>query len=239
MPNLTQSNLSRKQFSRRKSFDIYKKVIELRKKEYSYSEIKKETGLAKSTINNWLSHAGLTLSKEHFDILSNKKVENHVLGMMAAKATTAKRKQLEIQAFIQSTKKYFSDPFFVAGVMLYQAEGSKGASNGFSNSDFRLVVVFVKFLEKYFLLDKGRNLTFRLYIHDSRKNDLLRILNFWSKKLSIDSKDIKLSWKHNIVTERRVNLNYVGQFEVRVRGFRNFTSKLLAVSDIILEKYKR
>ena len=75
---------------RRKSAEIFKKVIELRKREYSYTEIKKETGVAKSTINNWLTLAGLTLTKEHLNIQAKKRVENHVVATEASKRTRAR-----------------------------------------------------------------------------------------------------------------------------------------------------
>jgi len=224
---------------RRKSVEIFRKVIELRKKEYSYTEIKRETGVAKSTINNWLTLAGLTLTKEHLQIQAKKRAENHVIATEASKITRARRKDSEIQMFIQGVGKYFNDPFFVAGVMLYEAEGTKGLTNGFSNSDFRLITIYIKFLEKYFSLKKDENFRFRLYIHKLRKNDKERILNFWSKKIAINRDLIKLSWKHNKVTKRRFNLNYVGQFEIRVVKCHYFIGKLLAVSDIILSEYIR
>lgn len=239
MPNNTQNKNIRQQIFRRKNPDLFRKVIELRKNEYSYTNIKKETGLAKSTIQNWLTYAGLTLTKEHLEIRNRNSIAGHVAATAASKITRSKRKSQKIQLFIQSVKKYFVDPFFIAGIMLYEAEGSKGSANGFSNSDFRLIRVFIKFLEKYLMLDRNKNMTFRLYIHDTRKNDLSRIVNFWAKKLLIDPNHIKLSWKHNIVVKKRINLDYVGQFEVRVRGLSNFTGKLLAVSDIILSQYQK
>lgn len=222
---------------RRKSKEIFQKVIELRKQGFSYTEIKKETGIAKSTINNWLAFAGLTLSKEHLEIQNKKRVENHVLGTIASKITRARRRTDDVDQFIQKHKANLADPLFVAGIMLYEAEGSKGESNGFSNSDFRLINVFMKFLDKY--VGKNLNLTYRLYIHDSRKGDLQKILNFWSKKVSIKNNQIKVSWKHNIVTKQRENKDYVGQFEVRVKEITHFTSKILAISDIILSEYTR
>lgn len=223
---------------RRKSKELFEKVIKLRKSGNSYGEIRKETGLAKSTINNWIVHAGLNLSEEHLQIQSLKRMENHLLGTIASKITRTKRKSEDINKFIQDIRKYLDDPFFVAGVMLYQAEGSKGYGNDFSNSNFKLIQVFIKFLKKYFLLNKD-NFRFRLYVHDLRKSDIDRILNFWIHKLSIKKEQIRISWKHNTVTKSRHNLNYVGQFEVRVLKYPYFTKKILAISDIILSRYLR
>lgn len=225
---------------RRKSKETFQRVIELRKKGHSYTEIKKETGVAKSTINNWLSLAGFTLSKEHLVVQNKKRIENHILGTIASKITRAKRKAEDVDQFVQKYKSNLNDPLFIAGAMLYEAEGSKGESNGFSNSDFRLIKLFIKFLNKYIKIDDNDlNLAYRLYIHDSRKDDLQKILNFWSKKIFIKNSQIKVSWKHNIVTKQRENKDYVGQFEVRVREITHFTSKILAISDIILTEYTR
>lgn len=224
---------------RRKSKEIFQKVIELRKSGYSYTEIKKETGVAKSTINNWLAFAGLTLLKEHLEIQNKKKVENHVLGTIASKVTRARRKTEDIDKFIQKYKSNLEDPLFVAGIMLYEAEGSKGENNGFSNSDFRLLVMFIKFAEKYLGINRSKDVTYRLYIHEIRKSDLKRIIRFWSKKLEINPEKINVSWKHNIVTEKRINLDYVGQLNVHILHNTHMTSKLLAISDIILTRYQK
>lgn len=121
--------------------------------------------------------------------------------------------------------------------MLYEAEGSKGGSNCFSNSDFRLIKTYIMFLEKFFNIDRITNLSYRIYIHETRMPDLQRIIKFWSKKLEISDKLIKMSWKHNIVTNKRVNLDYVGQMSVRVNKQSHFTKKILTISDIILSRY--
>lgn len=224
---------------RRKSKEVFQKVIELRKKGFSYTEIKRETGVAKSTINNWLAFAGLTLSREHLEIQNKKRIENHVLGTIASKMTRARRRAEDIDLFIQRHKSNLDDPLFVAGIMLYEAEGSKGENNGFSNSDYRLLIVFIRFAERYFGIDRNKDISFRLYIHEIRKNDLERIIRFWSKKLNVDPKKIKVSWKYNVVTERRTNLDYVGQLNMHILNNTHFTSKLIAISDIILTRYQK
>lgn len=224
---------------RRKSKEIFQKVIELRKKGFSYTEIQKETKIAKSTINSWLTFAGLTLTKEHLEISRKRYVANNVIATAASKITRAKKKDEDIQKFIGNQKINFSDPLFVAGVMLYEAEGSKSESNGFSNSDFRLINLYIKFLEKYFDLSKDKNMAFRLYIHEIRIDDLNRIKRFWSNKLSIDIDRFAVSWKHNIVAKIQENLDYVGQISVSVKKMSHFTSKMIELSDIILTRYQK
>ncbi len=157
----------------------------------------------------------------------------------ASRITRQKRKGIDIQNFIEKYKVYFNSPFFNYGMALFEAEGSKRTDCKFSNSDYRLIRAFVKFVEKYFLLNRRSNMSFSLYLHETRKNDLGKILNFWSSKVGIEKDKIYIYWKKNKIVGRLENPDYVGQIVVRVMGERVFGSKLLAISDIILRKYQR
>lgn len=129
-------------------------------------------------------------------------------------------------------KSYFNDPFFIAGIMLYEAEGSKGKVCRFSNSDYRLIFLFIKFIKKYF---KQAEIKLVLYIHNTREKDLERIQSFWHKKLN--AKVGYVYWKKNIVTKRRENPDYMGQLVVETKREKYMSEKLLAISDIILKSY--
>lgn len=223
---------------RRKSAETFKQVIILRKQGHSYTEIIKATGVAKSTISNWIAFAGLNLSQEHMQIQTRKRLENHTLGTEASKRTRSRQKEADINNFIMKYKKRFNDPFFNYALALFEAEGCKSTTCRFSNSDFRLVVVFMGFIEHFFNLDRQENMSFRLYIHETRKRDLEKIINFWSKKMAVSKNKIKVSWKHNQVVKRRENPDYVGQMNLVIQGQKVLGSKLLAISDIILRKYQ-
>lgn len=171
--------------------------------------------VAKSTLQNWLVLAGLTLTQEHLQIQLQKRLEKRQAATEASRITRAKKADQEIHRFILEYKKFLDDPFFVTGIMLYVAEGSKGDCK-LSNSDYRVIQMFVIFMEKYFLLNRVKNMSFRMYIHEIRSRDLEKIRGFWSKKLNIDAERIALSWKKNIVTKRRENTDYVGQLSVSI-----------------------
>lgn len=222
---------------RRKSREVFQKVIELRKKGFSYSEIIKETNVAKSTINNWITFAGLNLSPEHLRIQQRKRIENYVVATEASRITRLNRKLSDIQNFISKYKEYFNDPFFNYGIAIFESEGSKSTDCKFSNSDYRLIITFIKFIEKYFDLNRQSNMSFSLFIHESRKNDLIKILAFWAKKVDVSKNKFYVYWKKNKIVGRRENKDYLGQISVRIMGERILGSKLLAISDIILKKY--
>ncbi len=122
---------------------------------------------------------------------------------------------------------------------MFESEGSKSTGCRFSNSDFRLIQVFIKFVEKYLSLERNINMDFGLYIHKTRSGDLKRIQRFWSKKIQIPISKIKVYWKKNKIVGRRENQNYIGQMLIRVRGEKVLGSKMQAISDIILKKYQR
>lgn len=221
---------------RKKNREKFEKSIELRKLGLSYSEIRRVIPIAKSTLNNWLTLAGLTISKQHLEIQLRKRLENHQAATEASRITRRKKREENIKVFIKSNQKFLTQPLFITGVMLYKAEGSKNGSCSFSNSDHKLIRVFLKFLEKYLLLNIKGDIDYRLYIHQTRKEDLKRIIDFWSQNLEVPSHIIKITWKKNKIIKRRANSDYVGQMVVRTRKISYATRKLLAVSDIILEQ---
>lgn len=223
---------------RAKNKENFIKCVEFRKQGLSYTEIRKIVPVAKSTINNWLTLAGLTLTAEHLKIQRTKRLQNHVIATEASRITRARKADQEINKFIQEYKRFLNDPFFVAGIILYEAEGSK-TQCVLSNSDYRVMQMFVTFIEKFFYLDRTENMHFRVYIHETRSGDLDKIRGFWSKKLNISAKEIALSWKKNIVIHSRENPDYVGQLSVFITGVPLLTRKLRFISDIILKKYCR
>ncbi len=215
----------------------YLECVRLRKGGLSYSEIRKVVSVGKSTLHDWLKLSRLTLTSEHLQIQIKKAKENHILGTAASKIIRARRSKEEVEKFIEKYQRYLYDPLFITGITLYEAEGAKESACRFSNSDYRLIKIFMNFLIKFFPLSLENNISYRLYIHTTREKDLERIKKFWSEKLSIPVDNIAVSWKRNKVAHRRENQDYVGQFSLTVKKFPIFTRKLLALSDIILDRH--
>lgn len=215
----------------------FERCLQLRRQGLSYSEIRRVIPVAKSTLQNWLTLGGLTLTKEHLELQLRKRIEKRQAATEASRITRNHKKEKELLDTMKAFEKYFVDPFFVAGIMLYEAEGSKGEECRFSNSDNRLIRIFVHFMIKYFLIDKQKDVKFSLFIHETRAADLQRIKIFWSKKLAVPEGLFKIYWKRNEVTKRRINPDYVGQIQLRFTGISYLSRKLLAISDIILGRY--
>jgi len=224
---------------RLKNKEKFKECIRLRKQGLSYSEIRKIVPVAKSTLQNWLVLAGLTLTKEHVEIQIKKRLEKRQIATEASRIIRQRNKERTISQTLDLHKKYFNDPFYNYGIALYESEGSKGTSCKFSNSDYRVILVFVKFMEKYFFCNRLQNMGFEIYVHETRKKDLKRIINFWSEKLNIPHKTFKIYWKRNKILRKRNNLDYVGQMLVKTKGKKLMGSKIQVISDIILKKYQK
>lgn len=128
-----------------------KEAVELRKLGKSYSEIKKELGVPKSTLSEWFSN--LDWSQEIAEKRAEKAIKentirikklNKVRGKKLDKLYAQARKEAE-----EDFKKLKLHPLFVAGVMLYWGEGDK-SENGpvrISNTDPGMIKAFYHFLK--------------------------------------------------------------------------------------------
>jgi len=222
---------------RPKNKERFAKCVELRRLGFSYSEIREKVSVSKSTLQNWLTLAGLTLTKEHLEIQLKKSVEKRAAATLASKITRARKRDKEVSQAVAKLQKYIGEELFIYGIALYEAEGSKQDECRFSNSDWRLIKLFDKFIRTYFGDETKLDLKYSVFIHESRRGDLDRIKSFWSRKLQVPKDRFPVYWKKNKIVRKRTNKDYVGQIQVRVAGVSYLTRKLLAISDIIASQH--
>ncbi len=158
-----------------------KKALELRKKGYSYSQIRKEINVSKSTLSVWL--ADYPLSKSRIDELrgkSAKRIEKFRITMRK------KRDATELESF-KIVKKEFgqlsSREILIAGLFLYWGEGTKAASytTALSNTDPDVMRFYMKWLN---LLGVGNDqVVVRLHLYRGMNID--NEVEYWSDYLKI------------------------------------------------------
>ncbi len=164
-------------------------AITLRKQGKTYNEISLELGkISKSTLSRWLGD--LVLSKEEQEKLHNKMSSRFTAGLIKASQTNRNKKIKKIQNIqqkaIDSFAKHKNDPFFISGLMLYWAEGSKIFERAqFSNSDYRLIVIMNKWFRKFLDIKK---ISYRLYIHKVYEYEEHE--KFWKHILNKDKAEI-------------------------------------------------
>ena len=156
----------------------------------TYGEITKNLGVVKSTLSDWLKnlplpdHQYFTNRKEwlkNIRILSAKSKKKTRMQKEENIALSVK-KEVNTWSFLHSTE---SQKSLLA--MLYWAEGQKspelGAPVNFTNTDPKLMLLFLTMLRNCYRLDESK-LRVRLHLHWYHKINEVR--SFWSMLLNID-----------------------------------------------------
>lgn len=159
----------------------------LRREGFALNEIVKKIGVAKSTTSLWVRD--IVLSQDQKDKLWEKNpVSMHSLESRerANKASyeTWKARRIESQRKGKARVK-MQDVSFIAGCMLYWAEGSKKVNSAIlTNMDVAMMRVFVSFMRTSFGI---KNEEFRMTIRCYSKGEMSveDIENFWMKSLEL------------------------------------------------------
>lgn len=153
--------------SRRISPDLIKKVQSLRKKGWSFNEIKKETYLCSGSVYRYASkieilqeYKQIWKSKQGGSVLRKRKAEEDATSKAIAEVSSLSNKERMI--FLSA---------------LYWGEGGKGDFN-LTNTDSELMKVFVKGLREIFGIKTD---DFRVSIRTYEDLDKDKCLTFWSK----------------------------------------------------------
>ena len=95
--------------------------------------------------------------------------------------------------------------------MLYWAEGTKekenrpGSGVQFTNSDPQMINIFLKWLTKICGVNKNE-IYFDIFIHENSKNNLEKVIDFWSKSTGFPKKHFPhIYFKKNKIKTTRKN----------------------------------
>lgn len=157
------------------------KVLKLRQRGLSYSQIKKQVNVSKSTLSLWLSK--FPLSKEQIVKLRDKnpqRIENYINTMRL------KREKLDIESYDLISKDIGTmskREKFLAGLYLYWGEGTKAAKGtvAVTNTDPDTLKFFVRWLNLFKINKKNLKVVLHLYVD----MDVEKEMQFWSNYLRI------------------------------------------------------
>jgi len=135
--------------------------------------------------------------------------------------------------------------FFLIGVVLYWAEGTKekqyrpGSPTAFSNMDPKMIILFLKWLDEICKIPNNMIL-FEIMIHASHKERIDEVRQFWSKTtgFSVDNFS-KVYLKNNKIKKtnrKNTGEKYHGVLKIMVRRSSNLVRKIAGWSDGIFEK---
>jgi hypothetical protein len=204
--------------------ELRNKAIKLRKLGLSYSEIRKQVPVAKSTLSTLLKN--IKLSKKAKKIIESRTVGAQKLGAEAKHNQRVKKEEkIRKSAFSQITKITHKE-LFLMGIMLYWAEGTKSRGSNvsqsvdFSNSDPKMLKFFMNWLEVCLKIPKDM-IAPRIYIHESKKDKVNEVLEYWSKQITFPKEKFSRTCFTKTVyprkNKRKDTTQYYGQLRIRIK----------------------
>lgn len=171
------------------------KAYELRRQNKSYSEINRVLGIPKSTIASWFKN------DEWSKNIKNKLIEMvkptrmakiKIMALANKRRWEARHRAAQEEAIIEFPK-LKDNPLFLAGLMLYWAEGDRILKNGkvrLSNSDPNMIKFFYDFLRGPLNIQREKIFT-NLLLYPDLLDEVQK--RFWSKSTNIPLSQFKKS----------------------------------------------
>lgn len=153
----------------------------------SYGQIRKLINVSKSTLSYWLRD--LPLDEERIRELKIQGLKNGEAGRERFRATMReKREKKMLEIYKDKTLKFqsiFSDDLlFIAGLMLYLAEGEKKTYHRlvFSNTDPDIVDFFTNWVVRFLNVPKDQ---IKVCLHLYENMDIKKEEDFWKERLNL------------------------------------------------------
>ncbi|HEY4526616.1 MAG TPA: helix-turn-helix domain-containing protein [Candidatus Paceibacterota bacterium] len=213
-------------------------AVRLRKQGYSYREILEQLNVSKSSLSDWLQALPLTRNEKR--TLKKRRDTNITLGRIRAGSALRTRRLDRERVFLHEAQRVFgessADTFFLVGVSLYWAEGSKRNSGfSFTNSDTHMIVLMVRWIERFFRVPPS-DLKARLYIHKPYAHE--RLEDYWSRYTQIPRRNfLKTIYKPTgLLVKKRPD--YKGCLRLEL-GKKVFLLKMLFWQNMLIELYRK
>ncbi|MFH1509968.1 MAG: helix-turn-helix domain-containing protein [Candidatus Nealsonbacteria bacterium] len=212
------------------------KSLSLRKQGMSYSQIKKELKVGKSTLSLWLRD--YPLSKKRIRELrdwNEQRIER-------CRETKRRKKEERLKSFYKEQKKIIfplnKHSLFLAGLFLYWGEGSKSQFSqlSISNTDPSMIKFFIHWLDKILLIP---NKKLKVQLHLYSDMNIKKEIKFWSETLNIPFNQFT---KPYIKETSSIRINHKGGFghgtcNIRISSAR-FAEKMHMAIKTISDKYQ-
>ena len=207
------------------------KVLALRLRGKSYTEIRKELGVPKSTLSSWLSNVQISSdAQKRIEERTRKKSFEGLLKINKQQTARAlQRKQTIIKAAMREISALSRKDLFMLGVSLYWGEGYKRPirrngreltchSVSITNPDPKLIFCFLKFLREVCEIPEEKiKASIRIYEHQN-ENELLR---FWSEITDIKNEKFEKTYygvSKSSQGKRPFNILPYGTIQIRVNN---------------------
>jgi transposase-like protein len=154
-------------------------------------EIARRVGVSKSSVSIWVRDIELSAAQHEALVQRNPAYNRQLSGW----TRLAERRRVERQGFQEDGRRRarLRDPEFVAGCMLYWAEGSKERNQlQFTNSDPAMARFFVDFLKRYFDL-RGDQIRITCHLYADHLEKQNGVEQFWLTTLGLPQVSLRKS----------------------------------------------
>ena len=192
-------------------------VINLRHQGLSYKEIKEKAPfiISKSTLSDWCKDIELTIGQQ--DRLDRLFRDGSYRGRLLGSKATQTRRAEEVKRIKERASLEVShltkNEFWLAGLMLYWAEGAKSQYVDITNSDPMLIKFMAGWLRIFFRVPEEK---FRATLHLHSGQDEEQIKTYWSKLTNIPIYQFGKSYIKKEGSGYRKNILYKGTIKIRV-----------------------
>lgn len=183
---------------------LRRKAIELRKLGKSYGDIRKEIGVSKSTLSDWLKKYPLTI--EQLELL--KKNQDHRIEKF--RQTMQHKREIKLQKYYGEQKDFLlplsKKELLIAGIFLYWGEGSKTRNSqlAVANTDPNLIQFVLLWMTKGLGISKDK---IQVLVHLYQDMDIEESLEYWSIRLQLPRSQFA---KPYIKKSNRLSIDYRG-----------------------------
>ena len=213
-------------------------AIAFRREGWSYREILARIPVAKSTLSFWFR--GVGLSHQQKQRLTQKRIDAALRGAAKRREQRILATELSGRLALKEFKRMKNKELWLAGVMLYWAEGTKqkatNVSQGvkFSNSDSAMIVLFLRWLDAI-VKTPLEDIICELYIH--RSGDVAKATQYWNNHLA-PLKIGPIYFKQNKILTLRKNIGdgYNGLVSIKVRRSTSLNRKITAWISLFLRQ---
>lgn len=203
--------------------------------------IAKELNVPKSTLSYWLKDLPPLSPERILELRREAWGRGEASRELFRQTMRKKRVAREQQIYVEVKKKFkkiSSQSLFIAGLMLYMAEGDKRDqySIGLANTDPSLIRFFIWWLERFLKIPPSK---IRVQLHLYESMDLNAERAFWIKETDLSEKQF---YRPNIRTLRPGSFSYQGSFrhgtcKINVYGLR-FKSELTLSIKAFFDTYR-
>jgi len=185
-----------------------RKVIKLRKNGKTYSEIRKELNISKSTLSDWLRSYPLT--KRQLILLEKSIKRNKKLAIEKFRVTMQMKRERRLSDLYKQERMYWISlnrrEIELAGIFLYWGEGNKRLNGpiALNNTDPHVLKFMLYWLRNIFKIPQNK---IRVHLHLYSDMNIQQEIAFWSQELRLPLSQFN---KPYIKESTRTNIDHKG-----------------------------